>query len=118
MFSKLTITESSNRATQYKKIVDALPVYFADKGYQYVNNIICKNTKLLGAGFEELYPDSDLWSTKFHIEIDTVDPHSAVGINGFGTTIKETVEKTCVFNTNFQKQLLLEYKQKSKVKSQ
>ena len=25
--SKLTITESSNRATQYKKTIDALPVY-------------------------------------------------------------------------------------------
>ena len=40
--SKLTITESSNRATQYKKIVDALLVYCADKGYGYVDNIICK----------------------------------------------------------------------------
>ena len=45
--SKLTITESSNRAIQFKKIVDALPVYCADKGYWYIDNIIPKNTKLL-----------------------------------------------------------------------
>ena len=31
--SKLTITESANRAIQYKKNIDALPVYCVDKGY-------------------------------------------------------------------------------------
>ena len=86
--SKLTITESSNRATQYKKIVDALPIYCAE---------------LLKADFEPLYLDPDLLSTMFHIKIDTVDPNSAVGTNGSCTPIKETVEKTRVFNKSIQK---------------
>ena len=44
--SKLTITESSNRAIQFKKIVNDLPVYSVDKGYQYIDNIILTNTEL------------------------------------------------------------------------
>ena len=32
--SKLTITESANRAIQYKKITYTLPVYCTDKGYR------------------------------------------------------------------------------------
>ena len=44
--------------------------------------------------------------------------HSTVGTNGSCTPIKETVEKTHVFYKNIQKQLLVKYEQKSKVKSQ
>ena len=72
--SKLTITESSNRAIQFKKIVDALPVYCADKGYWYIDNIICTNTELLQAAFLPLYPIASQWSTTYHVEIKTVDP--------------------------------------------
>ena len=31
---KLTITKGGQQATQYKKIIDALPVFCADKGYK------------------------------------------------------------------------------------
>ena len=47
--SKLTITESANRAIQYKKITDALPVYCVDKGYRYIYDIICTTTELQAA---------------------------------------------------------------------
>ena len=43
--SKLTITETGHRATQYKKIIDALPVLCADKNYRYIDNIICMGTE-------------------------------------------------------------------------
>ena len=45
--SKLTITKSGQQATQYKKIIDVLPVFCADKGYKFIDNIICTNTKML-----------------------------------------------------------------------
>ena len=38
--SKLIITKVGQRATQYKKILDALPVFCADKGYKFIDNII------------------------------------------------------------------------------
>ena len=38
--SKLTITEGGQQATQYKKIIDALPVFCADKRYKFNDNVI------------------------------------------------------------------------------
>ena len=58
--SKLTITGSTNRAIQLKKITDSLPVYCADKKYQYIDDIICTNTELLQADFLLAYPDAAL----------------------------------------------------------
>ena len=115
--TKLTITESSNRATQYKKIVDDLPVFRADKVYRSGNDIICKDTELIEEDFKEIYPDSDLWSTKYYIKIDIVDPLAAVGTNKSCPVIKMTVEKIHAFDTNIQTQLPGKYEQKLKVKS-
>ena len=49
--SKLTITKGGQEATQYKKIVDALPVFCVDKGYRSIDDVNCMNTKLLEAAF-------------------------------------------------------------------
>ena len=38
--SKLTITKGGQRATQYKKILDTLPVFYADKGYKFIDDVI------------------------------------------------------------------------------
>ena len=38
--SKLTITKGGQRATQYKKILDALPVFCVDKGYKFIKDVI------------------------------------------------------------------------------
>ena len=80
--SKLTISESSNRAIQYKKIVDALPVYCGDKQYQYIDDIICKNTKLLESAFLPPYLVATQWSTTYHIKIETVDMTSPPATDG------------------------------------
>ena len=106
--SKLTINESSNRAIQFKKIINA------DKRYLYIGDIFCKNTELLEAAFLPPYPDASRWSIKFHTKIKTIDPASAPGTNGSRTPIKEMVEKTHVINTNHQMQLLAECEQKFK----
>ena len=38
--SKLLVTETGHRPTQYKKIVDTLPVLCADKNYQGLDDVI------------------------------------------------------------------------------
>ena len=43
--SKLTITEGGQQATQYKKIIDALPVFCADKGYKFIDDVIQTNSE-------------------------------------------------------------------------
>ena len=106
--SKLTITDGSNRATWQKKIVDTLPLFCADKEYQFVGGIICKDTEVTEADFKEIDPDSDLWSIKYYIEINTINPN-VPAVNGVCPPIKEMVEKIRVFDTNIQKQLLTEY---------
>ena len=56
---------------------------------------------------------------KYHFEIVTIDPNVAADpLTGICPPIIEMVEKVHVFDANLQKQLLAEYEQKSKVKSQ
>ena len=38
--SKLTITKTGHRATQYKKIIDILPILSADKNFRYIHDIL------------------------------------------------------------------------------
>ena len=99
--SKLTITDGSNRATQHKKISDALPVFCGVKGYRFVDEIISKNTELTQADFQETYPLTTQWSTNYHLEIDTVNPN-VTAVNGICTPIKDMAEKIHVFTQIFR----------------
>ena len=72
--SKLTITKGGRRATQYKKIIDALPVFCADKGYKFIYDVIQTGTKRIGSAFLLTYPNTALWSNTSHVEVVTVDP--------------------------------------------
>ena len=104
---KLTITKGGQQATQYKKIFDTLPVFCADKGYKFINNVIWSNTKLLEAAFLSTYPTATLWSTTYHVQVDV-----AVALpdaNGVRPLITEIQQKSHVFDPNLQKQLLSEY---------
>ena len=56
--SKLTITDGGQRATQYKKIIDTLPVFCADKGYKFIDDIIQTSTERLQASFLLTYLDA------------------------------------------------------------
>ena len=107
--SKLIITKSSNRATQYKKVVDALLVCCADKGYWYINDIVHTNTELQEAAFLLSYLLAVLWSNTYHVQIETVDSIVIPDAHRAQLPITEMVEKTHVFNSNFQKQLLADY---------
>ena len=69
--SKLIITETGHWATQYKKIIDTLPVLCADKNYRRINDVLCTGTNLVKADFTPPYPDLDLWSNTYDLKIKT-----------------------------------------------
>ena len=71
--AKLTITEGGQRATQFKKILDALPVFCADKGYKYIDDVLRTNVKFTLSKFTPAYPLATRWSDTYHVEVDTVD---------------------------------------------
>ena len=70
-FHKLTITECTHQATQYKKIINALPVLCVDKEFRFVDNGICTNTVLVKTAFLPLYPNKALWSNVTNVQMDT-----------------------------------------------
>ena len=56
--SKLIITETGHKPTQYKKIIDTLPVLCADKNFQGLDDVIRTENDLIEANFVPLYPDA------------------------------------------------------------
>ena len=57
--SKLIITETGHRPTQYKKIIDTLPVLCADKNYQGLDDVIWNGIDLVEADFTPPYSEAD-----------------------------------------------------------
>ena len=57
--SKLTITKTGHQATQYKKIIETLPVLCIDKNFRYINDVLCTWTDLEEVTFLPVYPNSD-----------------------------------------------------------
>ena len=107
--SKLTITKGGQQATQYKEIIDALPVFCVDKGYRFIDDIICTNTELLEAAFLPTYLDPALWSFTYHVQLDVVDPLAVPDPQGVCVLRTEMQQKSRVFDPNLQKQLLSNY---------
>ena len=97
--SKLTITTRQHQATQYKKIVDALPIFCTDKNYRYIDNIIRMNTELQEAAFLPPYPDAGRWSSTYHVNVLTVNPN-ATEVNGARPIRTEVHKKSQGFNPN------------------
>ena len=119
--SKLTITETGHRLSQFKKIYDALPVFCADKNYGGLNEVLYTGRDQVEDDFMPYYPDANLWSHTHQIQVTTVTTGAAQTeglLTGECITTYKLVDETIVTNTNLQKQLLLEYEHNSKVKSQ
>ena len=57
--SKLIITKTGHRPTQYKKIVDTLPILCVDKNYQDIDDVFCNGIDLVKADFTPTYPDAN-----------------------------------------------------------
>ena len=65
--SKLTITETGHRPSQFKKISDVLPVLCVDKNYQGLDEVHSTAHDPVEAEFMPDYPDANLWSTTHHV---------------------------------------------------
>ena len=97
--SKLIITETGHWATQYKKIIDTLPVLCADKNYRGIDDVIRTGNNLVEADFMPQYPDANQRSTTRHVQISTVNPLDVPAADGLRPSTFETLEQTHVFDT-------------------
>ena len=108
--SKIKITETRHRATQYKKIIDTLPVLCVDKNYQGIDDVTWTGNDLVEVDFMPLYLDANQWSTTHHVQISTVNPLDVPAADDSRSARFEIMEQTHVFDENLQKELLSEYK--------
>ena len=115
--SKLTITKTGHRPSQFKKICDILPVFCADKNYRGLNEVLRTGCDKVKDDFMPAYPNATQWSNTHHVEIQTVDPTANIdATTGLRPPITTVLQKTHVFDANLQKRLLLQYKRNSKIK--
>ena len=56
--SKLLITKTGHRPTQYRKITDTLPVLCADKNYQVIDDVIWNEIDWVKTYFMPTYLDA------------------------------------------------------------
>ena len=104
--SKLTITKTGHRPSQFKKIRNALPVFCADNNYGGLDEVLRTGRDQVKNDFISAYSDVNQWSTTHHIQVATVNP---TGTTGIDETTRErpvryqTVEQTIVINANLQK---------------
>ena len=56
--SKLTITKTGHRPSQFKKICDVLPVFCADKNYQGLNEVLRTGHDKVKDDFMPAYPNA------------------------------------------------------------
>ena len=115
---KLTITKKGLRPTQFKKIIDVLPVLCADKNFQDLNEFLLTGCDIVKTDFMLPYPNATQWSTTHHVQVSIVDPNDPEQPNGSRPICYEMIEQTHVFDANLQKKLLSEYKRNSKNKSE
>ena len=99
---KFTITKGGQQATQYKKIIDAPPVFCADKGYRFNDNVICINTELLEAAFLPTYLDPTLWSSTYHVQLEVFDPLAAANAQGVHVMRTEMQQKSHISTQMFR----------------
>ena len=119
--SKLTITETGYKLSQFKKLWDALPVFCADKNYLGLNEVLCTWRDKVEDDFMPAYPNANLWSITHQIQVATVAEGAARivdSLTGERVTTYKLVDQTVITNASLQKQLLSEYERNSKNKSQ
>ena len=64
--SKLTSIETRHRPSQFKKLIDALPVFCTDKNYGDLDEILRTGRDKVENDFIPAYPNANLWSTTHH----------------------------------------------------
>ena len=103
----LTITKPGHRPSQFKKISDNLPVLCEDKNYQGLDKVFRTGLDPVKTNFMLDYPDSNLWSTTYHVQVSTANPDN----NANDVTVERPIcyqmmEQTHVTEANLQKELL------------
>ena len=69
LISRLLITKTWHRPTQFKKITDTLPVLCVDKNFQGLDEVIWIGRDLVETYFMLIYPDAIQWSNTHFVEI-------------------------------------------------
>ena len=104
LISKLLITKTGHRPTQFKKIIDTLSVLCVDENFQGLDEVLWTGIDPVESNSMLTYPDATWWSNAHHVEIQTVAPGATIDattdIRMFVTIV---VEQLYVFNTNLQK---------------
>ena len=116
--SKLLITETGHRLTQYKKVIDTLPILCADKNYRGLDDIIWNRIDLVEANSTPPYPEANRWSTTHHVEVRIINPWNIPQADGSRPQSITMARQTDVFDANLQKELPSEFEWNSKIKSQ
>ena len=115
--SKLIITETRHRPTQYKKVIDTLPVLCADKNYQGLDDIIWNGINLLvEADFTPQYSGMVYHSPCGNCSLQPNQPTR--GSYWWTSSHHHNNTERHVFDANLQQELLSEFKWNSKIKSQ
>ena len=76
--SKLTITETRHRPSQFKKIYNALPVFCADKNYGGLDEVLPTVRDKVKDDFMPAYPNANLWFNTHQIQVATIAAGAAL----------------------------------------
>ena len=116
--SKLIITKTGHRPSQFKKISDALSVLCADKNFGGLDEVLWNGRDLVKTDFMPPYLNATQWFTAHHVHVSIVNPtNQADRVTGERPVRFQMMEQTHAFGANLQKELLSDYEQNSKNKS-
>ena len=90
--SKLTITKTGHRPSQFKKISDALPVLCTDTNYRGLDEVIRTGSDRVETDFMSDYPNDNQWFTTHHVQIITVNPEADAEPDGSRPVLFLTME--------------------------
>ena len=98
--SKLIITKTGHRSTQYKQMVDTLSILCADKNYQGIDDVIQTGNDPVEADFVPPFPNANQLFTTQHVQISTINPVDPAAANGHNGMLKWTmlIQKSAIKN--------------------
>ena len=103
--------QTGHRPSQFKKISDALPVLWAGKNFRNLYEVLWTGRDLIEDNSMPPYPDTNLWSTTHHVQVNIVDQNDDTAeVTGERPVCYQMMEQAYVFDANLLKELLLWYK--------
>ena len=100
LLSKLLITKTGHRLTQFEKTTDTLPVLCADKNFWGLDEVLQTGIDLVESYFMPTYPNANQWSTSHHVQVIIVNPTDQEAPNVLRPKRFEMMEQTQVFDAN------------------